>query len=477
MSDKVNNYAEETKPLFRLLRTEAFRFIVARYDHYSLVTKLKADLSEQFPDRPVLTVDATRIDYRTLVDRYYELGSGFYFIENFEAVLENPEIYSGLNQRRDKLAKYPIALFGLISTTPDEQFARRVMEKMPDLWSFRSLLLDLKMAAPDHTTEEIRSKGLISKQDIKSTGTLGGSSIPEKKKELKRLLKRAASATSRDDSFLRTVYAQIARLYEDLFLYDKAIEYHQKIEKICQESDDKAGLAETYNNIGIIYRKKGEWDRALEYYLKSEKFRIEVGNKAGLAASYNNIGLIYSIKGEWDKALEYYLKSEKICIEIGYNEGLATSYNNIGLIYSNKGEWDKALEYYFKSEKVSIEIGDKATLATTYSNIGGIYGNKGEWDKALEYYLKSEKISIEVGDKAGLATTWFNLGTVLQQKGDHTRGDQFIILAGFIAINLGMKYDLQQMAWALEPLLKKLGEKQFMETGERLYAERVLQKK
>jgi tetratricopeptide (TPR) repeat protein len=126
---------------------------------------------------------------------------------------------------------------------------------------------------------------------------------------------------------------------------------------------------------------------------------------------------------------------------------------------------------------ISVEIGDKAGLAPTYNNIGSIYSKKGEWDKALEYYLKSEKILIEVGDKAGLTFAYFNFGTVLQSKGDQALGDQLIILAGFIAIQQGMKDELQQMNWALEPLIRQLGEKKFMEIGERLYAERVLQRK
>ncbi len=144
MSDKINNYMEETKPLFHLLRTEAFRFIIVRYNHYSLVNQLKGELLKRFPDRPQNTIDSRETDYRVLVESYYKAATGFFFIEYFEEILANPEIYSGLNQRRDKLATYPIALIVFISSSTDELFARQIMEKMPDLWSFRSLLLDLK---------------------------------------------------------------------------------------------------------------------------------------------------------------------------------------------------------------------------------------------------------------------------------------------------------------------------------------------
>lgn len=145
MSNNINNYIEETQPLFRLLRTEAFRFIIIRYNHYSLVNKLKEDLLQHFPNRPQNTIDARYTDYRSLVNHYFQAAKGFFFIENFDEILANPEIYSGLNQRRDKMAQYPIALIVIIPSSTEELFARQIMEKMPDLWSFRSLMLDLKM--------------------------------------------------------------------------------------------------------------------------------------------------------------------------------------------------------------------------------------------------------------------------------------------------------------------------------------------
>jgi hypothetical protein len=145
MSDEINNYMEETMPLFRLLQTEAFRFIIVRYNHYSLVNKMKDELLKRFPDRPQNTIDGSKTDYRSLVDSYYKAARGFFFIENFKEILASPEIYSGLNQRRDKLATYPIALIVFISSSTDELFARQIMENMPDLWSFRSLLMDLKV--------------------------------------------------------------------------------------------------------------------------------------------------------------------------------------------------------------------------------------------------------------------------------------------------------------------------------------------
>jgi len=166
----LDNYAEETKPLFKL---EAFRFVLARYNHYSLVQQLEEDLKNRIPDRPIRKIDARKTDYETLAKTYFSLPRGFLFVENFDDVLieqydsqnrETPQykaenerrrgVTAGLNLRRDKLAKLPVALFAFVPAYTGELYAKIIMEKTPDLWSFRSMILDLERETA--TTGEAR---------------------------------------------------------------------------------------------------------------------------------------------------------------------------------------------------------------------------------------------------------------------------------------------------------------------------------
>ncbi|MDM8542974.1 tetratricopeptide repeat protein [Desulfococcaceae bacterium HSG9] len=263
-----------------------------------------------------------------------------------------------------------------------------------------------------------------------------------------------------------------ARVFDETGSWNKALEYYHKAEQIKIEVGDRAGLGRAYNNIGIIYSKKGEWDKALEVYQKAEQIYIEIGHRAWLGRAYNNIGIIYSKKGEWDKALQFYQKAEQIKIEVGDRTRLGGTYNNIGTLYYNKGEWNKALEFYQKAEQIGIEVGDRAGFGVTYNAIGLIYKYKGEWDKALEFYQKSEQIRIEVGDRAGLAYTWFNSGTIMQKQ-NNTGGDAYICAAAYLAESLGMTYEQYEMAWAIDPLVEKLGRKKVMKIGKKFYEERV----
>ncbi len=516
MSDNTSNYIEETTPLFRLLRTEAFRFIIVRYNHYSLVNQLKEDLKQLFPDRPDFTVDGRKTDYRTLVDSYYKAAKGFFYIEYFDEILANPQIYTGLNQRRDKLASYPIALFVFVSSSTDELFARQIMEKMPDLWSFRSLLMDLKVERFSTVQSDNWNQNFLSEQinSTTTTTTLGGNTKEEKEQELNRLLNRISEIPENELNLMEIVYQQIAEIYKDLWKYDNSIEYYLKLEKLQIETGDKVGEGRTLNNISQLYHFKGDYDTALDFlkrsltirqeigdnrgegdtlnnisqifkvkgdyvtamkYLKrSLTIRQEIGDKKGEGTTLNNISQIYKVLGDYDTALEYLKRSLTISQEIGYKLGEGRTLNNISQIYHARGDYDTALEYLKRSLKIFQEIGNKHGEGVTLNNISQIYHVRGDYGTALEYLKRSLTIRMEIGDKPGLVSSYYNMGKTFIKNGDKKQGKDYIILAGYMATNLGMKGDLSKMAKGLDPLIKEMGEEKLMEEGKRIYEQIVI---
>ncbi|MCP4352314.1 MAG: tetratricopeptide repeat protein, partial [Desulfobacterales bacterium] len=161
---------------------------------------------------------------------------------------------------------------------------------------------------------------------------------------LEKQLGEAEAKQYKEKRIATEIVADLIKLYLKVFLRHEAYALFEKYGKYFEDDNIKYVdlKADLYYDICM-------WDKALEFYLKSEKISLEVGDKAGLSQTYNNIGLIYDNKGDWDRALEFYLKSEKIVIEVGDKAGLGPIYNNIGLIYRKKSDWDRALEFYLKS--------------------------------------------------------------------------------------------------------------------------------
>jgi tetratricopeptide (TPR) repeat protein len=377
MSD---NYTDETKPLFKLLRTEAFRFVIVRYNHFSLVQQLEKDLKSLFPNRPLHKVDAQKSDYQRISKEYFSLQNGFFFIQNFDSLLKEDKdrfgketplmsaenerrrhITAGLNLRRDKLAKYPIALLVFLPARKGELYAKTIMEKMPDLWSFRSLILDLE-------TTKVFDKGNLKEKAIQMFGNLSVANDANKNNqvELNRLLALLKKTPKNEIAYRLTLYPQIVDTAIALGNYKEALSMLNKWETHADDNDK----GDIWLKIGNTYSEKGDYDKAIKSYEKIIAIRPD------LYETFYNLGLTYHKKGDNDKAIESYEKA--IAIKSDFYE----AFLNKGLAYYNKGDNDKAIEYFQKA----IDI--KPDFYEAILNMGLAYDERGDNEKAIECYEK-----------------------------------------------------------------------------------------
>ena len=451
-----NNYEEEAWLLFKMLEHESFHFVMVHYNHYGMIERLQSDLKEKFPKRKFKKLDAAKSDYRNIMDAFYELEKGILWLENFEDILkiepkqiEQTErkkgITAGLNLRRDKLAKSPIALILLIASTSDELYARKIMERMPDLWSFRSLLLDLKQ----ETIVQESTRGIETdvQKEIQPVSTLGGETRAAKLKELNRLLDLLKSTPQTETAFLLSLYPQIVKLQTDLGQPLKALVILEEWEKLAskQTLDDKESLnlkAEIQFTKGKLYDTVGKLDAAQQAFKNSLNFYKDTDNKFNQSACLQYLGDIQKQKGNLNKAKELFEEDLKISKLLGeqnpdnveFKNNLAIAYERIGNIHKQKGNGEKAFEAfqeYFNLQRELVEsnpdnVEFKNGLAIAYSNIGDIHQQKGNWEKAFEAFQKYFTLRKELVEsnpnnvqfKNGLSIAYDRIGDIHQQKGN-----------------------------------------------------------
>jgi tetratricopeptide (TPR) repeat protein len=431
----MNNYQEESKLLFKLLRTKAFRFITIKYNHYSLVEQLKEDLKENFPNRKSTEIDATKTDYRNLVDSYYELESGFFFIENFDKLLENPEIYPALNQRRDKLAKYPIAMIAFISPSAPKLYARELMEKMPDLWSFRSLMLELEK---DIQPQETQTQFSNNQKDTISISSLGGNTIAEKQQEIKRLEKLLAD-TPNDIPLKEVILSQLATLYRDIGEYERSNEI---IDKLLKNNKDEQFKLNLLIEKGDNYITSGKLENAIIPFEKSLKISIKIKDKEREAIALQRLGDVYQELGNLQLALDCFKKQNEIFEQYQrdfpndsmFKYGLAISYQFSGKLYQKLGNLRVALDFFEKQKKLFEYIYDEFPeninfengLAVSYQLLGYVHQELGNLNLALNFFEKQnelterlqKKFPNNINFKNGLAISYQFLGNTHQKLGN-----------------------------------------------------------
>jgi len=139
--DKDTNIEEEIRLLLRSIRDKHFSFILVQYNHKSAVQLIKNRIAAAYPDRPTLDITTEGSTYRQLMDSIYGLPEGIAYIEDFDHLLKNSELYRGFNMRRDKISDQPIALIGFM--LKGKANITRAMENIADMWSMRSLVAEI----------------------------------------------------------------------------------------------------------------------------------------------------------------------------------------------------------------------------------------------------------------------------------------------------------------------------------------------
>ncbi|WP_052700713.1 tetratricopeptide repeat protein [Methylocucumis oryzae] len=491
MSD---NYDTETQPLFKLLRTEAFRFIIVRYRHFSSVQRLQADLRQRFPDRPITTIDAAlpAFDYRAFSQRYFTQTRGFFFIEHFDDVLKEQRdslgqetremaqhnerrrnITAGLNLRRDRLAQHPIALFVFIAGSAGELYAKTIMEKMPDLWSFRSLLMDLTYfpeLSIDATAEALPM------QSIKLSA-INAEAEPQSNEELARLLRNLQETPDTETAYRLTLYPQIAERQTDLGLYHAALAtldewqqqagqnqalilikkadllttlgelqtgltLHQQALNLYRQENDLANISLCYERIGSIYIELGDLAQALIYFeqclsLSKELYAANLNNewfKHNLAIAYERLGNTQTALGDLAQALTYFEEFLRLGKElyaaypnnVSFKNGLAIAHEKLGTTQKALGNLTQALAYFEQDLSLSQELyatypsnmSFKHGVAIAYSKLGETKTAQGDLTQALTYFEEYLRLCKElysaypsdVSFKNSLALALANLG-------------------------------------------------------------------
>lgn len=143
-------------------------------------------------------------------------------------------------------------------------------------------------------------------------------------------------------------------------IYDEGIKYYQICLRLSGE--DILDIAFYYDEIARIYDDLEDYNKAIEYYTKKWDIRKKVWgeNHPDIAIGYTEIGLLYNRKGDYVRAQEFFNKALDIRKK-GLDENhpkVAQSYKNIGDIFLSQGDDSLAYEYYKKALHIFRNVFD-----------------------------------------------------------------------------------------------------------------------
>ncbi|MCP5498307.1 MAG: tetratricopeptide repeat protein [Leptospiraceae bacterium] len=436
--DKIEKFEEQYSFLRRILEVEGFRLIFLETNSGKIISKaLELELKKDYPERKLSYLKTKGKSYREIVDAFYEASEGFVFITDFYEILNNEELLVGFNQRRDKFAEFPIALF---------LFLRRgdvplCVKKLPDLWSYRSYIMDLQYIseARDFSLSKL-NYDLIDLLEIEKPSKEEKKHYEAKVKNLE--AKLAILKENIQDDFQRTILLpELISYYEKLSDYERALEHTEKFcsiyEKTGKKNRDWENKKEFYKALKLIYNQeeaetareilgrlieKDENNFSLYYYRAicfiilgnskeaEEDIKQAIKLNPDSPQNYFISGIAYYNQGKLEEAIGAYSKA----IEIKPDEHEA--YNNRGIAYKNQGKLEEAIGDYSKAIEIKPDDHD------AYYNRGNAYVNQGKYEEAIADYSKAIEIKPDYASAyytRGLA--YFNQGKYEEAIGDYSK--------------------------------------------------------
>ena len=173
-------------------------------------------------------------------------------------------------------------------------------------------------------------------------------------------------------------------------LYDRAIEYiinsklnYEKAESLEGHAWDAYILGRIYSDLKLPQKALEYFQEALEIYSKQASVD---GNKDGVAICYEQIGLLNLDSGNFKEAKMYIDRTLEIATANKSSYILSNAHKNLGMIEYSMGNYELAEKYLNESLKIKNEVGDLLSLPTIYEYLGLCLIGKGQIDEGFQQF-------------------------------------------------------------------------------------------
>jgi tetratricopeptide (TPR) repeat protein len=299
--------------LIKNLKPPVFRFIIIKSIHpEQAISLVKKKIKENLPNKKSIVLKTEGKDYRELMDFVYANAKNIILIQDFDKLANNKDVSIGFNQRRDKLADLNLAILAFV---PDNNGVQDIMNNLPDLWSFRSSIIEFEF------------EPLQEKKKAEKTGEIDSDITyiehNTAKKEYKTIIKRIKNLDIIDEN-LPLLNASYIRLFDTCYSlgkYKEGLDFTKKLYDIAVKFDYEEKIPKLYSDIldwlGRFYYELSEYNKATSYFEKALNINIKAFGEEypNTAKSFNSLGVAWQALGEYEKAINYYNKALNINIK------------------------------------------------------------------------------------------------------------------------------------------------------------------
>lgn len=178
---------------------------------------------------------------------------------------------------------------------------------------------------------------------------------------------------------------------------EQAEAYFEQSLAVCQELDDKPGMARAINNLAVIASSRGDYTRARELLARCLALDRELGDMRGVAYSLGELGHLAFFRGEFGQAAEYLEQALALHRRLGDKRSVGLTLSNLGAIARRTGKLQRAAQLHGESLNVVREIDDEWLTACMLIEVGCLLAQQGRAERAACVLGAADKTCKEIG--------------------------------------------------------------------------------
>ncbi len=252
-------------------------------------------------------------------------------------------------------------------------------------------------------------------------------------------------------------FADVGFCYQEMGLFDKAINYYEDALIIARSIGDTLEIATNLSNIAISFKMLGKYGEAIEAFNQTLELDKVQGNETDLAGDYNNIGAVYQAWAEYGLAIEFYEKALEIDFRLNNRHKLSIRYSNIAQVYLAWDSIAEAVNYFNKALEIDREMNATVKIATRLQGLGMSYLAAKDYSKAIRHLKEAQKTFETLHYDFKTAHVLAVIGQAYMALNDQVKADDFYQQSLTLSQQLNLKPTVVEAAKGLYDLYKKQG--------------------
>lgn len=263
-----------------------------------------------------------------------------------------------------------------------------------------------------------------------------------------------ALPNQRPDTLMRRL-SDVGFSYQEMGLFDKALDYFQRALKINKILKDTLEIASNLSNIGVSFKMMGRYGEAIEAFNQTLELDKLMGSESEMATDYNNIGMVYRSWNNYDKAIEFFNKALEIDEKLGNRNKLSIRLSNIAQVYLAWGKTSDAIDYFNKALAIDREMNATLKIAIRLHGLGLTFMSLNDFPKAIEYFNEALKTFRLLNVEYQVAIILENMGDAYEKMNEFAKAKNCFTESLDLSRKINLKPTISEAAKSLYLLNKK----------------------